>query len=183
MEDSVFIKIQYPFQSRVDLCHDIVHNHRPVALKIGIESGVEQPNDPVGHVRVAAQRIDHVVLAIAKADLAKKAKVAAQQRGFPPVQAGAQNEPVKAIVFRLASPCHEQRLFKFMFPGFEVARQVAAGQQIENMNPEPRLFMSLNRVGPFRVDLEPHVLYDRQNIGQWNWLCSGIQSELRAGLL
>ncbi|GIT53710.1 MAG: hypothetical protein Ct9H300mP16_08700 [Pseudomonadota bacterium] len=101
---------------------------------------------------------------------AKKAKVAAQKRGFPPVQAGAQNEPLKTIFFPgwpvhvMSKDCSNSVSW---FRGPPAGRCGPADRKHESRTETVHVVKP--GVGPFRVDLEPHVLYDRQNIGQWNW--------------
>ena len=55
-------------------------------MQIGIKAGLKQSNNPLDHMRITGQGINHVILAVSKADLLEVSVRRSQQRCLLPVE-------------------------------------------------------------------------------------------------
>ena len=86
--------------------------------------------------RMRDQYVFHVDLAERNAELQQVLRVAPQQGSLPPVQPGAEDKAVQAIVLRLPVEHRAEALFKRYLDGIEIKIGVGLVPQVEVLDPD-----------------------------------------------
>lgn len=141
----------------------------PAALAAGRHAGLEERDEQSGGVDVVAERGLHVVLAEGRTRLPQVLRVGAQHHGLPPVESGAEDQGVEAVVLRLALPDRGERLLE---AGAGVVGEIAAvavGQrhpQPEVVDPGVGAVRAAQLVRPLVDDLDAELLERREDGGE-----------------
>ena len=134
-----------------------------------IEPPVEQLEQAGRDARMLVEHLGDVKRAVRRARLPVISAIGAKQRRLPPVEPGAEDQPVIAVVRRGAAPDGKEALFE-VFPPREQLRLAAIGQvqagvvQVNEAGAAADLGGKLER--PLRDDVEAHVLEDRNARGE-----------------
>ena len=133
---------------------------------VRVEAGAEQVDQHRGDVRVGDEHLLDVAVAEGRAGLAQIARDPAQHRHLAPGQAGAQDEPVVAVVLDLAAPGPDEGLAETLAHAGCVGVGVAAPDEAEVVDPDALGVARPDRVGALVRHLHAHVLEQRQHVRQ-----------------
>src|SRR5690606_6462093 len=116
---------------------------------------------------VAAENIHHIGLAVGNAGLAQEPRIGAQDGDILPVETGAEDQTVKAVIFHVAHPDAAEGFFKLRLQRMQIKRKSAGFDQLEIMQPDvgPEFFVR-HELGIFGEHLEAHIFKHREAVGE-----------------
>ena len=126
-----------------------------------VEARMEEAHEVADDHRVAVQRVLHIGLAEAEADLPQVLRIGAKESDLAPVEAGGEGKPVEAVVLRLAGPHPGEALPECATRRVEVGRGTRAPLPEPEVVKPHRLPVFAGRAEHARVlvfDPDPHVL-------------------------
>ena len=178
--DAVLAQVLDMFQRVEDaLLHRLLALGPPVgvALEHRREAGEEQLDDTAGDLQVVAQGLADILHAEGKVHLPQVAGVGPQHGEFAPVQAGADQQAVEAVVLRAAEPDAREGLLELLLDllQHDVVRQRV--DQGELLYPVDLAIVGAHAVGALGHHPQAEVLEDGQHVGQGQARAAVVQAQ------
>ena len=152
------------------------------AVPVRIEPDLEEFQQQPRQLHMIDQRVGDEGLTVGDADLAHVAGVGTQQRNFPPAHVRRQQQPVKAVVLRLAIPYPAEQVLEDRLDAVNIHHHPTAGLQGEVVNPHRAVIAIHHLEGMFTNDTEPQVVKDGHHVGQRQRLVRVEQLEVEGTL-
>lgn len=168
-QDPVLVERGDLVQGPVQLLQEPVGQLGAGALAARGHPGLEERDEQPGGVDVVAERGLHVVLAEGGSGLPQVLRVGAQHHGLPPVQPGAEDQRVEAVVLRLILPDGGEGFLEAEAGVVGEVAAVAVGQrhpQPEVVDPGVRAVRAAQLVRPLVDDLDAELLERREDGGE-----------------
>ncbi len=137
-----------------------------VLLAGRIQALFEQGEQQLGDIRVAGQGLFDIGLAEGDAGLTHVFGIGAQHGYLTTGEAGAQHQPVEAVIFQLLVPDGRKSLLEALLALLQIERLLPMQQHGEVEDPEDVARRGAHLIRGFADDPQPHVFQHGQDVGE-----------------
>ena len=180
-QDAVFVEARHLVECAPDALGDALRGTftRLVGER---ELRLEQPHQRRGDGRLRHQHAFHVGLAERDAGLQQVTAIGAHHHDVARAQARAQQQPIEAIVFDVATPGGEERFLEQGLQGCDVGALEVTRFELEVLDPHHALGGS-DLVRMFGQDAQPEIFEHGQDVGNGDRLVRPQDSQREVALL
>ena len=146
--------------------------------EFGVELQFELLHQQARKFCMTDEHVFHIRLAEWNAQLLQIFCVAAQQRCLAPIQSRAENKPIQAVVFDSTGEHLTEAVFKACCYFCHLKFDTALMTQVKILNPERLASLQVQLIRSFRVDVDTHILEQRQRLGKGKRFVDAVNREI-----
>ena len=180
-QDPVLVQVGDAVEAGAVLGLEPCQQRRAVAREVGVEARLEQLGQATRELGIVHQGLFHIRLAERNPDLQQVSAIGSQDHHLAPVEPGAQDQLIEAVVLHLAAPDPQEGVLEVLADLVEVelARLDRLGP--ETVQPEGGAGRGGEFIGQLLEHAQPHVLEHRQDVGQRDPLTGADQLQAEFG--